>query len=501
MESIEPSVEVLSILRKWGIQTLGAVTSLGRNQIAERLGLEGDLLFERACARTARPLKLTAPPEVFEEMTEFEHEIESLEPLLSILRRFLDQLVSRLDASGWVVEALQLQLKLSSGATCERVFKVPAPTCDRDRLFRMLDTHLETLRTDSSISALCLKAAPCRAENCQFGLFEATLRDPNHFYETLARLTALLGAESVGKPILEQTHRPDAFHVQPADFVRARVSETPVKSSLRPGAIFWALALRRFRPPPSICVTWKDGRPVSITTVEGKKTIRVALNNDELRTLAEIGALNCFAAHRRDALWKVETPVFQDDLFGPAAEHCNVEFHSAVSPISNRQGLEKAEPVRADESSAQTTPDSPLQPMDASERLRADYVGMDLTTGPHPMALLRPQLQHQNIWRAIDLAKAEHGQTVRIAGNVICRQRPGTAKGFVFISLEDETGVSNAIVSPALFEKLGLRIIEEPFLLIEGQLQNTENVVLVKARRIERLPCDKLVGTDSHDFH
>ena len=147
--------------------------------------------------------------------------------------------------------------------------------------------------------------------------------------------------------------------------------------------------------------------------------------------------------------------------------------------------------------------------MTLSERVKADYDAMNLTTGPHPMKLLRPHLP--NVWRATDLASARHGATVQIAGNVICRQRPGTAKGFVFISLEDETGVSNAIVTPDLFERVRLLITEEPFLMIEGTVQNSENVVLIKAREIRALAhlpavatalqAGDLVGTDSHDFH
>jgi error-prone DNA polymerase len=192
---------------------------------------------------------------------------------------------------------------------------------------------------------------------------------------------------------------------------------------------------------------------------------RARLNQSELRTLAEIGALNCLATHRRDALWQVEKPLLADDLF------------SGQSP---------------DEL-------SPLAAMDAVERLRADYKGTRLTTGPHPMALWRAQLP--GVWRASDLPRTQNGEMVRIAGNVICRQRPGTAKGFVFISLEDETGVSNAIVDPKLFEKLRLVITHEPFLSIEGQAQNTGAVVLIKARRIEALAQNKLVAGPSHDFH
>jgi error-prone DNA polymerase len=148
--------------------------------------------------------------------------------------------------------------------------------------------------------------------------------------------------------------------------------------------------------------------------------------------------------------------------------------------------------------------------MSMPERVKADYTTMNLTTGPHPMKLLRAQLP--DIWRASDLRSARHGATVQIAGNVICRQRPGTAKGFVFISLEDETGVSNAIVTPDLFERMRLLITEEPFLVIEGVVQNTDNVVLIKAQEIRplaHLPAvatalqagEQLIGSESHDFH
>ena len=133
------------------------------------------------------------------------------------------------------------------------------------------------------------------------------------------------------------------------------------------------------------------------------------------------------------------------------------------------------------------------------ERVKADYETMNLTIGPHPMKLVRAQLP--DIWRSIDLAQAKHGSIVRIAGNVICRQRPGTAKGFVFISLEDETGVSNAIVTPDLFEETRLLVTEEPFLVIEGEVQNTDNVVLIKAQKILPIINEGLIGSESHDFH
>jgi len=193
---------------------------------------------------------------------------------------------------------------------------------------------------------------------------------------------------------------------------------------------------------------------------------RVRLNKDEWRTLAEIGAFNGFVRHRRDGLWEVERETRTDDLFN------NIPVAPAASPLS---------------------------PMNYAERIQADLAGMRLTVGRHPMALLRPRLG--GVWRAADLPKARPGSVVRIAGNVICRQRPGTAKGFVFVSLEDETGIGNAIVTPPMFEKNRLVITEESFLIIEGQLQRADNVIHIRAQKIERMDHDLFAGADSHDFH
>jgi error-prone DNA polymerase len=141
---------------------------------------------------------------------------------------------------------------------------------------------------------------------------------------------------------------------------------------------------------------------------------------------------------------------------------------------------------------------TPLRAMNPLERLRADYAGLRLTTGQHPMALIRERLP--GICRAEDLWQLKDGQRVRVAGQVICRQRPGTAKGVCFVSLEDETGISNAIVAPALFEAERLTITAEPFLVIEGILQSRQGVIHIKARFIQRLDHEGLHLTDSHDF-
>jgi error-prone DNA polymerase len=188
----------------------------------------------------------------------------------------------------------------------------------------------------------------------------------------------------------------------------------------------------------------------------------------ERRALAAVGALNVFAEHRRSALWQVEAAWSEDEsLFRHFAE-------------TNQES-------------------SPLAPMSLTERLSADFSGLGLTAGNHPMAQLRSRLA--DVWSAEELKSAPNGARVTIAGAVICRQRPGTAKGFVFISLEDETGIANAVVVPSLFEQHRLVITQEPALKITGLLQNVSGVIHVRAEQIEPLREAELPTQTSHDFH
>jgi len=234
------------------------------------------------------------------------------------------------------------------------------------------------------------------------------------------------------------------------------------------------------------------------------------LRKDELNTLAEIGALNSvrnsnsprrhggtektekrnkknisisveppdtsvspclrgeFALHRRDALWQVER----------AVRHSGPLLDELPEPDTN----------------------SPLRPMNPEERLVADFRGTGMTVGPHPMAYHRARMQAMGIRKASELSCIPDGQYLRIGGCVICRQRPGTAKGFVFLSIEDETGVANAIVMPDLFQKNRLLLSSAQFLMVEGILQNQDNVISVKAERVLPLSITR-AETSSHDFY
>jgi protein ImuB len=172
-------------------------------------------MWERANGRSNRVLKLVRPPESFEESFEFEHEIETAEPLLFMLRRFLEQLASRLSAIYLVAKELTLRITFGNKQTYKRIFKIPQPTNDVDLLFRMLQTHLENFRSEHPIVAVALNAQPIKPAKEQFGLFEITLRNPHQLSDTLARLIALLSADRIGTPVLEETHQPDAFRIEP----------------------------------------------------------------------------------------------------------------------------------------------------------------------------------------------------------------------------------------------------------------------------------------------
>ncbi len=160
-------------------------------------------------------IKLISPPECFEETFEFENEIETSEPLLFVLRRFLQQLALRLDAVYLVASELRLAITFSDKSVYQHRFTIPEPTTNIEVLFRMLHTHLENFISDYPIIGPSLEAEPSKGTSQQFQLFETPLRDPARLAETLGRLAALLGADRVGSPVLEETHRPDAFRMEP----------------------------------------------------------------------------------------------------------------------------------------------------------------------------------------------------------------------------------------------------------------------------------------------
>lgn len=317
--------EVFAILHKWGIHTVGQLAALDKEQLAARLGPEAIRMWERANGRSSRLLKLIRPPESFQESFEFEREIETAEPLLFMLRRFLEQLAVRLAAIYLVAKQLTLRITFGNKQIYERVFTIPQPTNEVDLLFRMLQTHLDNFRSEHPIVAVALSAEPIKPAGEQFGIFETTLRNPYQLSETLARLTALLGSDRIGTPVLEETHRPDAFRLQSfswaavasASSAVARAKED-VPSGETPHALRTA-ALRRFRPAVSASVLRDEDIPTHVRSAEicgkiideagpyllsgnwwdekswGRAEWDLQLQNREV-----------VRAHERDGVWKID---------------------------------------------------------------------------------------------------------------------------------------------------------------------------------------------------
>ena len=230
------------------------------------------------------------------------------------------------------------------------------------------------------------------------------------------------------------------------------------------------------------------------------------LRKDEFRKLAAVGALNFIQdsgslKSQVSSLKLEQTPDVQRSHLDE-----RLKRNQETSKETNRRDAlwqvervsRSAGPLFKDLS--ENDADSPLAPMTLTERLDADFRTTGLTIGKHPVAHHRHELQKLGVSRAIDIREMRDGTLVSVAGWVIVRQRPGTAKGFVFLSLEDETGVSNIIITPQLFDKNRLTVVDYPFLLIEGRLQNQDNVISVKAKRIRPFAF-KVAANASHDFH
>ncbi|MCC7374628.1 MAG: DNA polymerase Y family protein [Verrucomicrobiales bacterium] len=277
IEALNPSDHVMALFRRWGLGTVGEMLDLGQAEVADRLGLEALALFGAASAGGARPLRLVTPSERFEEGHDFEQPVETHEPLLFFLRRFVDALCRRLESAGWAAGSLKLSLRFDSGATSVKELRVPQPTCRPDILFRMLQTYLETFRSESPLKGLVLRVEPARPEQKQFSLFETAIRDPHQFQETLARLTGMLGADRVGSPLRENSHRTDAFHMVPPDFEAPPRSEPLELTGLRQ-----PVPMRRLRPAvPAEVQTSKDlsnaTRPVGLRCSIARGALRIAV--------------------------------------------------------------------------------------------------------------------------------------------------------------------------------------------------------------------------------
>jgi error-prone DNA polymerase len=245
-------------------------------------------------------------------------------------------------------------------------------------------------------------------------------------------------------------------------------------------------------------------------SIEDLKQRVPQIQKDELRVLAAVGALNFISG---------KSPIVTGTLRpSPATEGLNVAPRPAPVPIRSgarqihrrtalwqveRAGRPAGELFEASVREGNSDPAflfSPLEMMNDEERLLTDFQGTGLTVGRHPMAAHRERLSRDKVSAASHLASLKDGTFVRVAGAVIVRQRPGTAKGFVFLSLEDETGIANIIITPQLFEQDHIVVVHNSFLLIDGILQNQDGVISVKAGKIQPFHLTR-AAAPAHDFY
>lgn len=259
LATADPSPQLAEVFASWGLRTLGDFTALPRDEIVRRFGAEGLALWKRATGGSTRPLHPVTPPREFAARMEFENEIEALDPLLFILRRFLDRLTLELRAAQFVAAEIDLTLSLEDDTRHALHLRLPEPTAEGDILYRALHTRLESLRTAACITALELRLTPARPLVRQQGLFETSLRDPHGFAETLARVAAIVGSDRVGTPQRADTHRPDAVRLTAPLAAVPAPAAPPVHPPLAP-------PLRRFRPPLPARVEFTAGRPTYVWT-------------------------------------------------------------------------------------------------------------------------------------------------------------------------------------------------------------------------------------------
>ena len=237
-----------------GIRTLGALTAFPRAALANRLGARGDDLWARAAGEWRVPLQPAPFPVRYRAEAELEEAVETLDPLLFLLRRFCERLALEVGQFGQGTARLSLVLELDNAKPYAREFELPEPTANAEIIFAALENHLSSLQTDSPIVGLSLEAFPARRLQQQEGLFETGLRDAPMFYATLGRIAAVVGSENLGTPRRADSHRPDALVLDPPS---ASVAERRIPAASQ----VHGLLLRRLRPPMPVTVELTETRP------------------------------------------------------------------------------------------------------------------------------------------------------------------------------------------------------------------------------------------------
>lgn len=270
------SDDLVSVLTRWGIRTLGELAALPNAALTERLGVEGRRLQRRARGEDLDPLVPYQPPAVVEETMDLEWPIDNLEALGFVLRGMLDRLVARLTVCGWLLGAVHLRLGSTDRSCRDIPLSLAAPLADSRAVLPLLVQAVRSAPVSAAIERVVIQAEPAAPRLAQAALFSASLVSPDQLAATLARLEALVGREHVGSPALVDSHRPDAFVMKPFEGLSSHpVSPAQRERETSPG--LGRPVLRRLRPPVALDVeTATDGSPRGILSGPWKSAVRVA---------------------------------------------------------------------------------------------------------------------------------------------------------------------------------------------------------------------------------
>ena len=270
--SIHTAIEdekMRSILKNWGIHTLGAFAALPQQAIGKRLGRIGLDLWQSLQHPEQRLLQIKKPAKNYEASMELEYDVTTVEPLLFIVNRLIKQLCLQLDNHFLQAKVLILELAMDDKSQYRRIFKLPEPTTHEDKLRQLLETHFENLETTAPVRAITLKVIPTDATSQQNQLFQHTVRDAWKFASSLHQLIGLVGSENVGTPKLKENHLPDSFTMEPLTQVLEQGNDKTGSRSEQP-----TLRLQRFRPPIAAHVDLANGYPSLLQSNEIEGSIQ-----------------------------------------------------------------------------------------------------------------------------------------------------------------------------------------------------------------------------------
>ncbi|MGA8938690.1 MAG: DNA polymerase Y family protein [Acidobacteriaceae bacterium] len=253
LAALDLTEEQAETLDLWGIHTLGMLSVLPEKELIARMGQAGKRLRQLANGEMPHLFQPVEPAFALEEHMELDSPVEDRDALLFVVNMMLDQLVSRATARVLALASVSIVLNLEGAMIHSRTMRPALPTNDKQLWIKLILLDLEAHPPQAAILSLSVTAEPGSISKVQLGLFSPQQPEPAQLDVTLARIRAIVGENNVGRAVLEDTHRPDGFRVEPFAVPSGAVSVVPSTQS--------RCAIRKLRPAEDISVTVQGKRP------------------------------------------------------------------------------------------------------------------------------------------------------------------------------------------------------------------------------------------------